>query len=403
MVFDADHVSTAHSIARRIRKVTDSVASELRISCTPVLEGAVSLGVGGLLIDQTSRGWRGYAPEGTSFKRLLLFRTQPVAEIQSGLCRRSNQDLQPFRRSQGTVDFVGIAVDAGEFVRRDRASSAIPGIGHSKKAHVLDILSEPWYNTNGLTSRQAVRSRSFLVWETAMQATLRPVERQRVYDSIVDQIRRLIADGTWKPGQRLPSERELTDMLSVGRTSVREALRILEGMGFVEIRPGDGSYVRESVAVPSRLHELIDLTQGDEYIADLMETRELIESQIAFMAAESATLEDIADLETIVDRQAAFIEKGDARVEDNIEFHLRLTQATGNRVLVELQQIFFQLSRDTIIQLFHVPGRPQESLRQHRAIIQAIRERRPIDAHRLMLEHLRSRYTFPNRDDRLST
>ena len=236
-----------------------------------------------------------------------------------------------------------------------------------------------------------------------MESDLRPIERRRVYDSIVDQIRRLIADGTWKPGQRLPSERELTEMLSVGRTSVREALRILEGMGFIEIRAGDGSFVRESVVVPSRLHELINLVQGDEYIADLMETRELIESQIAFIAAESATPEDIADLEAIVDRQAASMEKGDGRVEDNIEFHLRLTQATGNRVLVELQQMFFQLSHDTIVQLFRVPGRPQESLRQHRAIIQALKERRPVDAHSLMLEHLRSRYTFPNRGDKLST
>jgi DNA-binding GntR family transcriptional regulator len=64
-------------------------------------------------------------------------------------------------------------------------------------------------------------------------------------------------------------------------------------------------------------------------------------------------------------------------------------------VLVELHQIFFQLSHDTIAQLFHVPGRPQESVDQHRAIIQAVKEHRPVDAHRLMLHHLRSRYTLP--------
>ena len=233
-----------------------------------------------------------------------------------------------------------------------------------------------------------------------MRGDLRPVERQRVYDSIVDQIRRLITDGTWKPGQRLPSERELTETLSVGRTSVREALRILEAMGFIEIRAGYGSYVKDSIVVPSRLHKLIDLVQGDEYSVDLMEARELIESQIAFIAAESATPEDIADLEAIVDGQAASIESGSSTVEGNIEFHLRLTQATGNRVLVELQQIFFQLSHDTIVQLFRVPGRPEESLRQHRAIIQAVKEHRPADAHRLMLDHLRSRYTFPTRGDK---
>ena len=205
-----------------------------------------------------------------------------------------------------------------------------------------------------------------------MEGKLHPVERRRVYDSIVDQIRQLITDGTWKPGQRIPSERELTEMLSVGRTSVREALRILEAMGFIEIRAGDGSYVSASIAVPSRLHNLANLIQGDEYIVDLMEARELIESQIAFVAAESATPEDIAALEAIAHRQAASIEKDGSGVEENIEFHLRLAEATGNRVLMDLQQIFFRLSRDIIARLFRVPGRARESLHQHRAIIQAI-------------------------------
>lgn len=233
-----------------------------------------------------------------------------------------------------------------------------------------------------------------------MESDLRPVERQRVYDSIVDQIQQLITSGTWLPGQRLPSERELTETLSVGRTSVREALRILEGMGFIEIRAGDGSYVKDRIVLPSRLQNLIGLIQGDDYIVDLMEAREMLESQIAFMAAESATPEDIADLEAILDRQAASIESnGDGKVEENIGFHLRLTQATGNRVLVELQQIFFQLSHEAIAELFRVPGRPSESLHQHREILQAVKERRPTDAHRLMLDHLRSRYTRPTRSD----
>jgi GntR family transcriptional repressor for pyruvate dehydrogenase complex len=232
-----------------------------------------------------------------------------------------------------------------------------------------------------------------------MDSDLHPVERRRVYDSIVDQIRQLIINGTWAPGQRLPSERELAEMLSVGRTSVREALRILEAIGFIEIRAGNGSYVKESIAVPSRLHKLAGLIQEDEYIVDLMEAREMIESQIAFVAAESATRKDIADLEAIVDRQAASIEDEEGLVRENITFHLRLTQATGNRVLIELQQIFFQLSRKTIAELFRVPGRPQESLQQHRAILQAVKLHHPVDAHRLMLKHLRSRYTRPTRSD----
>ena len=233
-----------------------------------------------------------------------------------------------------------------------------------------------------------------------METSLHPVERRRIYDSIVDQIRQLIINGAWAPGQRLPSERELTEMLSVGRTSVREALRILEAMGFIDIRAGDGSYVKDGVDVPSRLHNLVGLIQEDEYIVELMEAREMIESQIAFVAAESATPKDVTDLEAIVERQSASIEDAEGVVKENIAFHLRLTQATGNRVLIELQQIFFQLSHKTIAELFRVPGRPQESLGQHRAILQAVKEHRPVDAHHLMLKHLRSRYTLPTRGDK---
>lgn len=229
-----------------------------------------------------------------------------------------------------------------------------------------------------------------------METKLRPVGRQRVYESIVDQIRQLIVDGMWKPGQRLPSERELSEVLAVGRTSVREALRILEAEGFIEIRAGDGSYVREGVIVHSHWQNLLNLIRGDDYTIDLMEARELIESQIAFVAAESATPDDIAALQAIVDKQAASLASGDNQVEENIEFHLRLTQTTGNRVLMELQQIFFELSHGVIAQLFRVPGRQEESVHQHRAIIQAIKEHNPPEAHQLMLAHLRSRYTRPN-------
>ncbi|MFW6116624.1 MAG: FadR/GntR family transcriptional regulator [bacterium] len=232
-----------------------------------------------------------------------------------------------------------------------------------------------------------------------MGPQIRPVERQRLYESIVDQMHQLIMDGTWQPGEQLPSERELVEMLSVGRASVREALRILEALGYIAIRPGDGSYVSKNVNINSRLHKLSHLIRGEEYITDLMEVRELIESQIAFIAAESASAQDIASLEAILDKQASAIDAGEDGVEQNIEFHVRLTQATGNQVLLELQQIFFQLSHKAITEFFRVPGRRHESLRQHRAIIEALYEHDSQRAHHLMLQHLRSRYRLPNHSE----
>jgi len=228
-----------------------------------------------------------------------------------------------------------------------------------------------------------------------MDQKLIPVGRKKIYESIVDQMRQLIVNGTWKPGMRLPSERELTQALSVGRTSVREALRILEAMGFIEIRAGDGSYVNDGIDVPERMQKLADLFKEkpeNEYLVELMEARELIESQVSFMATLSATEEDITKLDQIIQQQEFSIKSGGAGIEENINFHLCLAEITGNRVLVELQQIFAQLSHKAISRLFLSPERQEESIHEHKAIALAIKEGRSVDAHQLMLDHLRHRY-----------
>jgi GntR family transcriptional repressor for pyruvate dehydrogenase complex len=226
---------------------------------------------------------------------------------------------------------------------------------------------------------------------------LQPVERSRVYELIVEKIKELIDNGTWKPGDRLPSERKLTKMLGVGRTSVREATRMLEAMGYIEIRPGDGVYITENAQNLNGFQTLVNVFQDDDYIVDVMETRELVESQIAFLAAESATEEDVIELETLIDRHEKIIEKGEDGVEENIAFHLFLAKITGNRALMELQQLLFNFTRQTITGLYHVPGRPEESILQHKNILQSIKEHQPKIAHSLMLEHLRSRYKIPKR------
>ena len=226
-----------------------------------------------------------------------------------------------------------------------------------------------------------------------MATPLQPVERRRIYENIVEQMRNLIESRVWKAGEKVPSERELTSMLGVGRTSVREALRILEAMGYIEIRPGDGSYVRNNVVFTTSLQKLLEAVQEDEYFVEILEARELLESHIAFLAAENATAEEVADLEAIVDRQEHSIQSGKDGVDENVEFHLRITEITGNRVLVGMQKFLFTLAHQGIQNLFQIPGLPQESARQHREIIAAVREHRSVEAQKLMLEHVRSRYS----------
>ena len=130
------------------------------------------------------------------------------------------------------------------------------------------------------------------------------VRRQHVWSSVVDQIRELIDSGRLKPGDRLPSERQLCTQLGISRVSVREALRVLESVGYVEVRSGSGAYVREVPGVGRiPLHDW--LREHDGLVERLFELRELAGPGLASMVAEEpdetiipalrATIEEMAD------------------------------------------------------------------------------------------------------------
>jgi len=224
---------------------------------------------------------------------------------------------------------------------------------------------------------------------------LMPIEKTKVYKAAVEQIKAAIESGDWPPGTQLPAERELADQLNIGRTSVREALRVLEVMGLVEIHPGQGTYVALHSNQAQPIELLQSMLQEDVHVVELLEMRELLEPQIAYMAAQSATTEDITCLAEILERMESSLAARQSGVEENIEFHLALTRAAGNRVLLQFHQLFFELSRDSIERFFQVPGRAEESLAGHRELLQAISEHKPEEARQRMLAHLRSRFAVP--------
>lgn len=228
-----------------------------------------------------------------------------------------------------------------------------------------------------------------------MQKELRPIEKIQTYENVLGQMRMMIENGQWLPGEKLPSERELIDNLQVGRTSIREGLRMLEAIGYIESKPGEGSFVKQEIIIPIGLQNLKQYIEDDDYIQQLMITRELIESQIAFLAAESATDENILHLNQILEKQNKNLGDPKRSVEINEEFHSYLAEMTQNQVLHELQRLLFNLSRRAIFKLFKVSGRSDESYQQHALIYDAIKNNKPGKAHQHMLKHLRSRYQIP--------
>jgi GntR family transcriptional repressor for pyruvate dehydrogenase complex len=230
---------------------------------------------------------------------------------------------------------------------------------------------------------------------------LEPIERNKVYRIVFDRITRLIDSGEWPAGMKLPPERVLAEQLTVGRPSVREAIRILEVTGYIEVITGQGSFVRDRSKKDIQ-QEHLRLLQGmlkeDENVVELLEVREMIEPGIAAMAAAGMEQADIENLEGVLLKMEASSADIETMVEENVTFHLALTQSTGNKVLVQMHKVLLESSREPLLRFLRIPGRLQQSLEGHRELLEAIKARDPENAKRIMLAHLRMRYVEPDTD-----
>ncbi|MCU1523342.1 MAG: Transcriptional regulator, GntR family [Microbacteriaceae bacterium] len=157
-----------------------------------------------------------------------------------------------------------------------------------------------------------------------------------VTDEAIDRIRTMILSGELKPGQRLPPESELSDRLGLSRNSLREAVKALELIRVLDVRRGDGTYVTS--LEPSLLLEavqfVVDLHQ-DQSVLELFEVRRIMESSAAALAASRSTPEFIAELRASIDgvSETPGVE---ALVTHDLEFHRRITAASGNEYLLTL-------------------------------------------------------------------
>src|SRR5919204_6005530 len=130
-----------------------------------------------------------------------------------------------------------------------------------------------------------------------------PIKSTRIYQEIVRQVKAMIAEGRLKSGDQLPPERDLAEKFVVSRSSVREALRALESLGLIEIRPGEGTFVR-GVSVESLIEPLaLVMASQREAIGELFEARRLLEPGIAALAASRATPEEGSEMDRILDDQ----------------------------------------------------------------------------------------------------
>src|SRR5947209_14266318 len=217
---------------------------------------------------------------------------------------------------------------------------------------------------------------------------LGPIKSTRIYEEIVRQVKQLIAEGRLKSGDRLPPERELAEKFVVSRTSVREALRALESLGLIEIRAGEGTFVRE-VSVESLIEPLaLMMVSQREAIAELFEARRLLEPGIAALAASRATLEEVAEMERILEEQAKEIAEGRTGLVQDAAFHGAIGAAAHNRAITRLAHAIMDLLTQSREEALNTPGRPQRPHQDHCRILGAIRARDERAAQQAMLDHL---------------
>ena len=217
---------------------------------------------------------------------------------------------------------------------------------------------------------------------------LKAVKKRRAYEDIVKQVRNLIEKGKLKQGDQLPAERELSEIFKVSRATLREAIFSLETMKLVERRQGNGTYVIASSEgalvqplAASLFHEKDDLI-------DIFFLRKIIEPEVAQLASENATPEEIAELREILEEQKKEVADGMNPVRTDSDFHHCLARMARNRVLERLLLALFDLLTQTRERYLHPEERKRRSLQGHQKIFSAIRRRNPGATRKAMRQHL---------------
>jgi GntR family transcriptional repressor for pyruvate dehydrogenase complex len=216
------------------------------------------------------------------------------------------------------------------------------------------------------------------------------VQTSRLYQQIVQQIEESIDKGELKEGDQLPAERELAQQFGVSRTAVREAVKTLSEKGLVEAYAGRGTFITNGStnSIRNTLDRMI--RNGPlEGTAHLAEMREILEPEIAFLAAKRADQETISAMQESISVMDAARMDPEAFIEGDLDFHLALAEAAGNPLILSLIDSIVGLLREQRMRTYYTEGGPERGQYHHKRILEAIEHRDPQGARDAMRAHLR--------------
>ncbi len=214
-----------------------------------------------------------------------------------------------------------------------------------------------------------------------------PIERRKVYELIAERLLAQISEKRLRPGDPLPTERELMQSYRVGRSSVREALRILESKGLIKSANNGAFAIAEYGSMLNHsLHLLLALQETN--LRELFEVRKILEVEAAALAATRRTDEDLTRMARSIDEMVDGLSSQDRYITADLQFHLTVAEATRNRITLHMMHAIRELLHRALGSIYHIPGSPQRSIAQHRSILEAIATGHPDDARQRMREHL---------------
>jgi len=227
------------------------------------------------------------------------------------------------------------------------------------------------------------------------------VKRERLSEQIAEQIQRNIIEGKLKQGDRLPPERDLAEQFGVSRTVIREATKVLQERGLVKVITGSGTYATR--IEPAAVSQSIGLfVQGYKHsFRDLLEIRRMLEVEVAGMAAERATDEDIQQLTACIDEMNAVLpeirnskDKMEDFVEADLRFHQNLGKASSNSLLPILLLPITDLLLEFRRKASSFPGAPERAITFHQTVLECVRSRDSHKCREAMRNHLSSTEEF---------
>lgn len=209
--------------------------------------------------------------------------------------------------------------------------------------------------------------------------------RPRLYEQLVEQILAYIEDAQLGPGDLLPAERILAEQLGVSRATLAQALVALEVLGIIDVQHGTGAVL---VYRPTLATVVRKLREHQTRLPEITEARSTLEVKLAALAAERRTPEDLAAIDAALDAMAAEIDGGDRGTQGDELFHQAVTSAAHSPVLAQLMAFIAEMVLETRIESLGQPGRPEQSLKSHRIIAEAIRSQDSVAAAAAMQSHI---------------